>query len=160
MPDRSVLSIIGAADDSSTICSESAIALCSEKHHHGIYVFSSMGHDSLLLFPKEEDSKSFHQRRELVRDVLQHFRALPQSLQELLIRVYNLLRHRHFHDSLQQASRFGNVATQMWSSEKEYGVCRDVDVVQMFYKLRGSAGRIRECLQQMSTLFSIASDLP
>ena len=99
-----------------------------------------MKQGSLLLFPKEEDAESFHQRGELVGDVLQHFRALSQSMQQLLICVDNLLGHRGLYHSLQESSRVGNVTTQMWSSEKEHGVCRKVDVVEMFYKLRGSAG--------------------
>ena len=62
-----------------------------------------MEQGGFLLFPKEEDTESFHQRHELVGDVLQHFGTLLQSLQELLICVHNLLRHRHLHDSLQEA---------------------------------------------------------
>lgn len=43
-----------------------------------------------LLLPKEIDAEILHERRKLVRDVLQGFRAFLQCLEELTIGVQDL----------------------------------------------------------------------
>ena len=77
MPDRSVLSRIGAAEDSSTIWK--GLDRFDTKDRQVTYVCFSMRQIGLLLFPKEIYTKSFHQGGKLIRDILQSLGTLAKS---------------------------------------------------------------------------------
>lgn len=55
-----------------------------------MYVVLGNSHISLLLFPEEEDTEILHQRYKHVGNILQHFYAFLQGIEELPFGVYDL----------------------------------------------------------------------
>ena len=88
-----------------------------------------------------------HQRREHIRDILQCFRAIFQRVEELVVRVPDLLRRNGAQHSLEHTGDLGLVAAVMRCAEEDDRVCGDEDRVQMRDVLRGSAGGICQCLK-------------
>ena len=97
---------MGAADASSTTLGE--LDLPKRRHRLALSPGQPTGNTHVvfydlevgfLLLPKEIDAEILHERRELIHDVLQGFRAFPQCLEELSIGLQDL----GWHEGVQHA---------------------------------------------------------
>jgi hypothetical protein len=89
-PALSVSSRIGAAELSSTICNTlESLSFELSTSREATYVSQCGPKISLLLLPKEVYPKVLHQRREHVRDILQHLGSFMQGVGKLAVGIYH-----------------------------------------------------------------------
>ena len=96
----------------------------------------------------------FHQRRELVRDVLERLRARLQRREQLAVGINSFPRRDSMQHALRGAGRLGDVAAVVRRAEEEDGVGRDEDRVEVRDVRGGSAGGVAEALRtKISVVF-------
>lgn len=95
------------------------------------YVIPSVPQIGLFLLPKEIHTQVLHQRRELIRDVLQRLGVRPQRVQQLVAGVEKLSRCQRGDGALYCSGQLGHVAAVMGGAEEEDRVRGDEDGVEM-----------------------------
>ena len=93
-----------------------------------------------FLLPEEKDAEARHERRELVGDVLQHFRVFFERAQEGGVCFEGLARKGEGGELLEAAEEMGFAGAEVWGAEEEDAVGAGVDGVQV-----GDLGRGAGC---------------
>lgn len=113
----------------------------------GTNVFPCVAEVGLGLFPEEIDMEVFHQRGELVRDVLERLRARLQRREQLAVGIDGFPRRDGMQHALRGAGQLGDVAAVVRRAEEEDGVGGDEDRVEVRDVRGGSAGGVAEGLR-------------
>ena len=90
------------------------------------YVVPCEAEICFLLLPKEVDAEVFHQRGEIISDLLQNLRSRPHGFKELGVGVDQLGGEDDVRNALTEEGSIGLVSPVVRSTEEQDAICRHV----------------------------------